>query len=92
MRALSGDEYLARAAANCCGTAEGAVRQRARSRPRLVPKRWMRVAGTTPASCATSARVSWVGLRRCMTRAVAARISASEVWRGRGLMTVRSPL
>src|SRR5229473_8275694 len=90
MRAFSGDLCLARAAANCCGTAPGAVRQRASRRPRLVPKRWMSVAGTTPASLATSARVSCVGLRRCMTRAVAARISSSEVWRGRGLMAADS--
>src|SRR5205085_4680250 len=81
-----GDLYLARATANCWGTDVGAVRHIARRRPRLVPKRWISVAGTTPASLATSARVSWVGLRRCMTRAVAARMASFDVSRGRGLM------
>src|SRR5258708_1079485 len=90
MRALSGDLCFARAAANCCGTAPGAVRQRARSRPRLGPKRWMSVGGGGAGCWGAAARGRWVGLRRCMTRAVAARISSSEVWRGRGLMAADS--
>src|SRR5436309_3838095 len=90
-RAFRGDLYFARAAANCAATSAGPVLQVASSKPRLVPKRWMRVAGTTPASLATSARVSSAGLRRCMTRAAAARISSSEVSRGRGDIFIERP-
>src|SRR5271155_795507 len=82
--ALRGEPYLARAAANCPVTSAVHALQLARSNSRLVPKRWMMVAGTIPASLATSARVRSTGLMRCMARAAAARISASEVWRGRG--------
>src|SRR6266566_871541 len=90
-RALRDDLYFARAAANCAATSAGPVLQVASSKPRLVPKRWMSVAGTTPASLATSARVSSAGLRRCMTRAAAARISSSEVSRGRGDIFIERP-
>src|SRR3989442_15780155 len=83
-RAFRGDLYFARAAANCAATSAGPVLQVASRSWRLVPKRWMRVAGTTPASLATSARVSSAGLRHCMTRAAAARISSSEVSGGSG--------
>src|SRR6266404_2705353 len=84
MSVFSGEPYLARAAPNCSGTPPGAVRQAASNRPRLVPKRWISVAGTTPASLATSARVRSTGLRPCITRMVAIRMASSEVWRGRG--------
>src|SRR5881628_735722 len=90
-RAFRGDLYFARAAANCAATSAGPVLQVASNKPRLVPKRWMSVAGTTPASLATSARVSSAGLRRCMTRAAAARISSSEVSRGRGDIFIERP-
>src|SRR5207245_6121352 len=90
-RAFRGDLYLARAAANCAATSAGPVLQVASRSWRLVPKRWMRVAGTTPASLATSARVSSAGLRRCMTRAAAARIFSSEVSRGRGDIFIERP-
>src|SRR6266700_4729829 len=90
-RAFRGDLYFARAAANCPATSAGPVLQVASNKPRLVPKRWMSVAGTTPASLATSARVSSAGLRRCMTRAAAARIFSSEVSRGRGDIFIERP-
>src|SRR3984885_7236548 len=84
MSVFSGEPYLARAALNCSGILPGAVRQAASNQPRLVPKRWISVAGTTPASLATSARVRSTGLRRCITRIVAVRMASSEVLRGRG--------
>src|SRR5215472_3930615 len=90
MSALRGDLCRIRAAANCFGTPVGAVLQMASNKPRLVPKRWINVAGTTPASFATWANVSCVGLNRCMARAVAARISSSDVSRGRGDILPRS--
>src|SRR6266568_3717777 len=90
-RAFRGDLYFARAAANCAAMSAGPVLQVASRSWRLVPKRWMSVAGTTPASLATSARVSSAGLRRCMTRAAAARIFSSEVSRGRGDIFIERP-
>src|ERR1700736_3637152 len=84
MSVFGGEPYLARAAPNCTGTPPGAGRQAASNRPRLVPKRWISVAGTTPASLATSARVRSTGLRRCIMCVVAIRMASSEVWRGRG--------
>src|ERR1700675_4621733 len=92
MSVLSGEPYFARAAANCPATSAVHALQLARSNSRLVPKRWIIVAGTTPASLATSASVSSTGLRDFITRAAAARISASEVSRGRGDIFIRASL
>src|SRR5260370_40626358 len=72
-RAFRGDLYFARAAANCAATSAGPVLQGASSKPRLVPKRWMSVAGTTPASLATSARGSSAGPGQRQARRGAAR-------------------
>src|SRR5262245_37216913 len=72
--------------AHCCSASPLFEATSARSRLRFDPKRWTSVAGETCASRATSASVRLAGPTRVTARIVAARMAASVVALGRGLI------